>query len=71
MQRLGIRWRALFEPSGRIELSSKIFFAVSHLFHQHADACCHATRYARDACANSHADWAIIDFVFTIQKIDG
>jgi hypothetical protein len=71
MLRLGIRRRTLFELSGRIDLSSKNIFAVSHLFPQYADACCNAKQYARDACTNSLGEWAIIDFVFGIQKIDG
>ena len=71
MLSLGVRRRALFEPSDRIDLSSKNFFAVSHLFPQHADACCHAKQFARDARENSLGEWAIVDFVFRIQKIDG
>ena len=71
MPKLGVCRRALFAPSGRIDLGSKNIFAVSHLFPRHADACCHARQYARDACTNSIGERAIIDFVFGIQKIDG
>jgi hypothetical protein len=68
MLRLGVRRRALFEPSGRVDLSSKknLRFPIYSL-----STLTLAKQYARDACANSLGEWAIIDFVFRIQKIDG